>query len=90
MMKNYLSTNTHEIDYVDVPPNHFHHVHLRDKVNHLLVRVALFQHLDCYRGRAATAAAAQICSFRPNDLMTRGYFKLLQSGQQFRDGMQHR
>ena len=42
-----------DVDDVLVAADHLHHVHLGDEVDHLLVGVALLQHLDRHRRRLA-------------------------------------
>ena len=36
------------LDDVDVSTDHFDHVHFGDQINHLLIGVTLFQHLDSH------------------------------------------
>ena len=52
----YLSADAQEVDDVDVLADHLHHVHLRDEVDHVVVGVALLQHLDGHDAAAASGA----------------------------------
>lgn len=45
-----LRAAAQQVDDVDVPPDHLHHLHLRHQVHHLGVRVALLEHLDRHCG----------------------------------------
>ena len=63
----YLSTDAEQVDDVDMLSNHLHHVHFGDQIDHVVVSVALLEHLDGH-DVAVTSGADDGGNFRFHDL----------------------